>query len=81
MFNLADCKFAHPASRPTPKGAKYPFTRPNTNGSSNGSMNKSKKFGVAATKPKVEEVKLDPEAGEFKPAEAVVQEKELGVTF
>jgi len=44
-------------------------------------MNKSKKFGVAATKPKVEEVKLDPEAGEFKPAEAVVQEKELGVTF
>jgi hypothetical protein len=71
---LADCKFAHPPSRPTPRGAKFPYKPAPTNGS----MNKSKKFGVAAAKPDVSTIKtegkLNPSAGEFKP------EKELEVT-
>jgi len=73
-----DCKFSHPPSRPTPKGGKFPSrsTVP-ANGVGNGSMNKSKKFGVAATKTTA---KLDPSAGEFRPAE-VVKEEELKVTF
>jgi hypothetical protein len=43
-------------------------------------MNKSKKFGVPAAKSaSTEQTKLDPSAGEFKPAE--VKEKELAVTY
>lgn len=62
-LKIADCKFAHPPSRPTPRGAKAPF-RKSAHGFGGTGMNVSKKFGpVAGT-----EKKLDPSAGEFKPA-------------
>jgi hypothetical protein len=65
---IADCKFTHPASRPIPRaktaGGKQ---APMGNGAIAGNgMSVSKKFGV------VPEKKLDPTAGEFKPAAAGV---------
>lgn len=60
----ADCKFSHPASRPTPRGAKptrggAPKRAPGSDAIV-GDMSKSSKFA----KP------LDPTAGEFKPADS-----------
>ena len=72
---LADCKFSHSVSRPSPKvqksfGARTTSSplKQSTNGNvSHVGMNVSKKFGVAAEK------KLDPGAGEFKPSEGEKQ--------
>ena len=66
--STADCKFSHPASRPTPRakaagGKQAPMGNAAIAG--NG-MTASKKFGA------VPEKKLDPTAGEFKPAAAEV---------
>ena len=74
----ADCKFSHPAPRPSPKaqkpfGAKSaasPYKRPTNGNVQRTVMNISKKFGAAAEK------KLDPGTGEFKPSEG---EKEVQV--
>lgn len=68
----ADCKFTHPPSRPVPKAQRSfgirpsssPYKRPTNGNVSMVGMNVSRKFGAAAEK------KLDPGAGEFKPAEA-----------
>nr|XP_019011077.1 uncharacterized protein I206_04385 [Kwoniella pini CBS 10737]OCF49858.1 hypothetical protein I206_04385 [Kwoniella pini CBS 10737] len=78
-----DCKFTHPPGRPTPKFGKQSFSAPtrtfnksvtSTNGGGIGSgMHMSKKFGSTPNSEK----KLDPTAGEFKPAES----KELEVTY
>ncbi|OCF74525.1 hypothetical protein I204_04901 [Kwoniella mangroviensis CBS 8886] len=80
-----DCKFSHPASRPTPKFGKKPYTSASTRSTSGtfngtitatsgggigGGMNMSKKFAGGNEK------KLDANAGEFKPSE-----KELEVTY
>lgn len=61
-MSLADCKFSHPASRPTPTG-KY-------RGQSLGStkFNKSKKFGPAAATDTNKT--LNPSAGAFVPKTA-----------
>ncbi|WVQ80821.1 hypothetical protein IAT38_002928 [Cryptococcus sp. DSM 104549] len=85
----ADCKFTHPASRPTPKAptktpAKKPFTQASAHAQSArpavassalggiaGGMSKSKKFGAPAPAANGDGgKKLDPAAGEFKPASA-----------
>lgn len=66
----ADCKFTHPASRPTPKGGKPAGGKPaggfknkaaRTDDAISGDMGPSKKFG------------LNPNAGEFKPKEDDIQ--------
>lgn len=64
-----DCKFNHPASRPTPKakfGSKTPYKAP-----SFGNMNKSKKFGsaVSSTGEEKKPQTLNPSAGSFVPKE------------
>lgn len=65
---IADCKFNHPASRPTPKAkfgaGKAPYKAP-----SFGNMNKSKKFGSAASSTGGEKKTLNPSAGSFVPKE------------
>ncbi|WVR06954.1 hypothetical protein IAU60_003990 [Kwoniella sp. DSM 27419] len=79
----ADCKFTHPASRPTPKAAygKKPFSTynksvtPTANGGVGGGMHMSKKFGGGG-----EGAKLNANAGEFKPA-AVKPAGDLEVTM
>ncbi|WRT66486.1 uncharacterized protein IL334_003445 [Kwoniella shivajii] len=82
-----DCKFTHPASRPTPKSSKKTFAPRSTSGNFNksisstngggigGGMHTSKKFGSSTASKSVEK-KLDPTVGEFKPS----AEKELEVT-
>lgn len=64
----ADCKFSHPASRPTPKGAKpnkpaggIKNKAARADDAISGDMGPSKKFG------------LNPNAGEFKPKEDDIQ--------
>ncbi|GMK57867.1 hypothetical protein CspeluHIS016_0407010 [Cutaneotrichosporon spelunceum] len=71
----ADCKFTHPASRPTPRGAKPTRGRPRPEGITGGmvGMTPSRKFAAPAP-----ESKLNPTAGEFKPAAV---EKELDVSM
>lgn len=71
----ADCKFTHPASRPTLRGAKAIRGRPRPEGIAGGmtGMTPSRKFAAPAA-----ESKLNPAAGEFKPAAA---EKELDVSM
>ncbi|CAK9782445.1 hypothetical protein CC85DRAFT_287312 [Cutaneotrichosporon oleaginosum] len=74
----ADCKFTHPASRPTPRGAKPARggPRPAPEGIVGGmtGMTPSRKFAAP-----VAESKLNPDAGEFKPAAA--SEKQLDVSM
>jgi hypothetical protein len=74
----ADCKFTHPASRPTPRGAKptrgHPRSRPEGITGGMAGMTPSRKFATPAA-----ESKLNPGAGEFKPAAAA--EKELDVSM
>ncbi|WWD17198.1 hypothetical protein CI109_101636 [Kwoniella shandongensis] len=87
----ADCKFSHPASRPTPKSylaGKKSFPSRSTSSTFNksattngsggigGGMHASKKFGTNGATEK----KLDPTVGEFKPGGAV-ENKELEVTI
>ena len=61
---VADCKFTHPASRPTPK-AKTGFGFGNKAGTFGSGMNKSKKFGGGDSKKT-----LNPSAGSFVPKPA-----------
>ncbi|BEI86627.1 hypothetical protein CcaverHIS002_0609140 [Cutaneotrichosporon cavernicola] len=70
----ADCKFTHPASRPTPRGAKPTRGRPRPDGITGGmaGMTPSRKFAAPAA-----ESQLNPTAGEFKPA----AEKEVDVSM
>ncbi|ODN82084.1 hypothetical protein L202_02399 [Cryptococcus amylolentus CBS 6039] len=64
----ADCKFSHPPSRPVPKGHNSKSFKPSSFSSTpststdiaSAGMHKSKKFGT--------ETKLNPSAGDFKPA-------------
>lgn len=75
QLTTADCKFTHPASRPVPRGGKAPVRgrpRPAAPEGIAGGMTPSRKFAAPAA-----ESKLNPAAGEFKPA----AEKELGVSM
>lgn len=77
-LTAADCKFTHPASRPVPRGGKAPVRgrpRPAAPEGIAGGMTPSRKFAAPAA-----ESKLNPAAGEFKPA-AAAAEKELGVSM
>jgi hypothetical protein len=65
---LVDCKFTHPASRPTPK-AKSGFGFGNKAGTFGSGMNKSKKFGSAVGGDSKKS--LNPSAGSFVPGGGV----------
>jgi hypothetical protein len=68
LTNVVDCKFTHPASRPTPKG-KSGFGFGNKAGTFGSGMNKSKKFGSAVGGDSKKS--LNPSAGSFVPGGGV----------